>query len=102
MKAPQHIVQWLATHIHFGGKGFLVHFHEGTADVEVLGKVIIPIYSEHGFAHDAPVILAFEAHAYVGSGIDDALVDDPNDSALVIHRVVSTFSQFDAAGSHYH
>ena len=102
MEAPQHVVQWFFVHPHFRGEGFLGHFHERTTDVEVLGEVIIPVHTQHRLAHEGEGVMVFQADTDIGACIDNALVDDPDNTGGVVHTIVGAFHQGHTTCRHHH
>ena len=60
------------------------------------------VESYERFALHAVVVVAFEVHAHVRAGIDDALVDDGHHAHRVVHRIVRVFRQRHASRRYGH
>ena len=48
--SPERIVERLGSHVHLGGEGLLREMLQGTAHLEILGKLVLPIDAKHGLA----------------------------------------------------
>ena len=102
VQAPDGVVQRLLAHVHLGGEGLLGQVHEGTAEGEVLGEVVLPVHAQHGLALHAVVgvVLVRDGHALLR--VEDALVQDGHLAGRIVDAVVAALLQLYAAGHHLH
>ena len=100
--APEGVVERLVAHRHLGEQRLLAQVQEGTAQLEVLREVVLPVETEHGLSRHAIVGVALQRHVDRRSGIDDALVEDGHLASIVIHRVVRAFAQRNTTCRHHH
>ena len=76
IQAPQHIVEGLAAHCHLGGECLLIYTLQRTTQLEVLGEIILPVYSVERFSLHTVVTVALQRHVDGCSGINDALIEN--------------------------
>ena len=76
VQAPDGVVQRLLTHRHLRGQGLLGEVHQRTAEDEVLREVVLPVDAIHRLALHTVVGVRLKRGLDVGTGIEDALVDD--------------------------
>ena len=59
---PKCIFERFLSHSDLGKQRLLTQMLEGTAHLEILGEVILPVQTEHGFTHHTEIGVAFERH----------------------------------------
>ena len=100
--APKGVVERFCTHRHLRGQSLFGEVLHGTAHLEILREVVLPVQAEHRLPHLPVVGEALQRHVHRRSGIDDALVQNGHLAGIVIHRIVGAFVQFLTAGCHHH
>ena len=100
VQTPQGVLQRLGAHGNLGGERLLGEMLQRTANLEVLGEVVLPVDTEHSLALHAVVVVRLQRHTDVGTGIDDALVEDGHLTGRVVDGIVAAFRQQHAAGRH--
>ena len=68
---------------------------ERTANLEVLGEVVLPVDAEHTLALHAIIRIRLQRHIDTRTSIDNALVQDGDFASRVIDTIVGAFRQFD-------
>ena len=93
VEAHEGVSERLCTHGHLGGEGLFGEVLQGSADLEVLREVVLPVHAKHGFAHLSVVGVALERHVDGCSSVDDTLVEDSHLAGIVVHRIVGAFGE---------
>ena len=99
---PQGVVERFGTHGDLRGQGLLGKMLNGTAHLEILREIVLPVQSEHRLSHLSVIRVALQGNIHRSSGIDDALVQDGDLSGIIIHRIVGTFIERLTTGCHDH
>ena len=94
--------QRFVAHGNLAGKRFLVKMHKGTAYLEILAKVIHPVYAGHGLALHAEFGVAFQLYVYAGAGINYALVYYGDCTHAVIDGIVTVLNKSYATCCNYY
>ena len=74
---------------------------QGTAHLEVLGEVVLPVNTEHRLSLLSKVGVTLQRHVDVCSCVNDALVKYRHLSGAVIYAVIYSFGEFLSSCRHY-
>ena len=99
---PEGVVERFGAHGHLGGERLLRQVLEGTAHLEVLGEVVLPVNAHHRLSGLSIVGVALIRGAHRRVGIQDALVDDGHLAGRIVDGIVGALSQGDTARGDHH
>ena len=99
---PQGVVEHLVAHAHLLGKRFFREVHDGGSYIEILGEGVVEVETQHGLALHVEHRLVLERDADGGTRLDNALVQDGNDTHGVVDNVVGVLDQRHTAGRDHH
>ena len=94
---PKGVLQRFGAHGYLGGKRLFGEVLDSTAQLEVLGKIILPVQSEHRFSRLSEIGITLQRNVDSRTGINDALVQDGHLAGTVIYRIVGALFQGDTA-----
>ena len=97
INAPKGVLQRFGAHGYLGSKRLFGEVLDSTAQLEVLGKIILPVQSEHRFSGLSEIGITLQRNVDSRTGIDDALVQDGHLTGTVIYRIVGALFQGDTA-----
>ncbi len=75
---------------------------QGTAYLEILREVVLPVESEHSFALHAVLRIALQRYIDLRPCIQDALVKDGHLACRIVHAIVGTLLQDNATCRDHH
>ena len=93
MQSPQGVLQRLGAHGNLRCQGLLTQMLQGTANLEILGEVVLPIEAEHALALHAVVVVGLQRDVDAGTSIDDALIEDGHLTSRVVDGIVAALGQ---------
>ena len=74
--------------------------HKGCSEHEILVYLIVRPHPEHTFRYGTEHRIRFRGYGYRSTGIQVALVDYPDPSHCIIHRIVRSFRQSNSSSHH--
>ena len=100
VQSPQRILEGFGTHGDLGRQRLFGEVLQGTANLEVLGEVVLPVEAEHALALQAIVVVGLQRDIDVGTRIDDALVEDGDFASGVVDGIVAALRKTYATSRH--
>ena len=76
--------------------------HNGTSYLQILRQLVCPVKSQHRLALHTVFCIRLERYTHIGSGIDNALVQNGYLTRRIVNRVVRSLCQHHATGCYYH
>ena len=76
--------------------------HNGTAYLQILRQLVCPVKSQHRLALHAVFGIRLERYTHIGSGVDNALVQNGYLARRIVNRIVRALGQHHATGCYYH
>ena len=100
VQTPQRVLQGFRTHSDLRRQRLFAQVLQGTANLEILGEVVLPVDTQHTLALHAVVVVGLQRDIDIGTCIDDALVEDSHLTCGVVDGIVAALRQRHTTSRH--